>query len=205
MEQRTDEWFNARLGKVTASKVADVVAKTRSGWGASRDNYMSDLVCERLTGEVTKFFASFAMQQGTEREPEARAAYEYFCDEDVTEVGFVVHPNNPDAGASPDGLVGTDGLVEIKCPEKAQHLRTLLGEAPKDVYIKQMQWQMACTDRKWCDFASYNPDFPEEMKLHITRIKRDDALITELETNIVEFIREVEKKTDDLRKKYMEI
>ena len=143
--QGSPEWFAARLGRVTASRVADVVARTKSGWGASRANYAAQLVAERLTKTVAETFTNAAMQHGTEQEPVARAAYEFYRDADVTEVGFVVHPRIAMSGASPDGLVGADGLVEIKCPNTATHIETLLGGAVPAKYLCQVQWQMACT------------------------------------------------------------
>jgi putative phage-type endonuclease len=128
MEQRTDEWFSARLGCVTASRTADVMAKTKSGYGASRENYMAQLITERLTGQASDGFSSAAMQWGTETEPQAREAYEFFTGETVEETGFVLHPSIKHFGASPDGLVGQDGLIEIKCPNTATHIDTLLTE-----------------------------------------------------------------------------
>ena len=141
--QGSPEWFAARLGKVTASKVSDVVAKTKSGWGASRANYMAALIAERLTQTPADSFSNAAMQWGTEQEPLARVAYEFFTGRDVEQVGFVDHPSIPMTGASPDGLVGEDGLVEIKCPNTATHIDTLLDGKVPGKYVIQMQWQMA--------------------------------------------------------------
>src|SRR5690606_6597640 len=143
----------ARLGRVTASRIADVTAATRNGWGASRANYKAELVAERLTGQPAQRFISGAMQHGIDTEPDAILAYEFFTDQTVEPVGFVDHPTIAMSGASPDGLIGDDGLVEVKCPNTATHLDTLLGGAIPDKYLKQMQWQMACTGRQWCDFV----------------------------------------------------
>ncbi len=192
--QGSDEWLAARLGKVTASRVADVVAKTKSGWGASRKNYMAELVAERLTGTAAERFTNGAMQWGTDTEPQARAAYEFFRDATVTEVGFVDHPSVPTCGASPDGLVGDDGLIEIKCPNTATHIETLTNKVIPAKYITQMQWQMACTERQWCDFASFDPRMPENLRLFVQRIERDNDRITELETAIRMFLAELDKK-----------
>ena len=151
--QGSEEWFAARLGKATASKVADIVARTRSGYAASRANYMAQLVAERLTGNVAESFTNDAMRWGIDQEPAARRAYEFYVGAEVTEIGFVTHPEIGMSGASPDGLVGDDGLVEIKCPNTAKHIDTLLGKAIEGKYLTQMQWQMACTGRQWCDFV----------------------------------------------------
>lgn len=188
MIQGSDEWFEARLGKVTASRVADVVARTKAGWAASRSNYAAELIAERLTGQVAATYTNAVMQWGTEKEPDARAAYSFRCDVDVIEVGFVPHPTIAMSGASPDGLVGDDGLLEIKCPNTATHIDTLLGEPIAGKYEKQMMWQMACTGRRWCDFVSYDPRLPELMRLHIVRLHRDDQIIASLERHVREFL-----------------
>ena len=199
MEQRTDEWFSARLGKVTASRVSDVVAKTKTGYGATRGNYMSQLIVERLTGKQAESFSSAAMQWGTDTEPLARAAYETFKDVLVDEEGFVQHPTIDMAGASPDGLIGDDGLVEIKCPNTATHIETLIAKKADARYINQMQWQMACTGRKWCDFVSFDPRMPEDLQLFVTRVERDDEKIAELEAGVIEFLNEVDQKIATLK------
>jgi putative phage-type endonuclease len=199
MEQRTDEWFSARLGKVTASRVSDVVAKTKTGYGATRGNYMSQLIVERLTGKQAESFSSSAMQWGTDTEPLARAAYETFKDVLVDEEGFVQHPTIEMAGASPDGLIGDDGLVEIKSPNTATHIETLIAKKADARYINQMQWQMACTGRKWCDFVSFDPRMPEDLQLFVTRVERDDEKIAELEAAVIEFLNEVDQKIATLK------
>lgn len=200
--QRTDEWFNARLGKVTASRIADVCARTKSGWGAGRKNYMAELVAERLTGTRAEGFTNSAMQWGTDMEPEARVAYEFYRDATVIETGFVQHPDIPETGASPDGLVGDDGLVEIKCPNTATHLETLLGSSLPDKYFLQMQWQMACTGRQWCDFASYDPRLPESMRLFVDRVTLDDTAIAAIEKDVLSFLTELRDTVHRLRSKY---
>lgn len=198
-EQRTDEWFAARVGKVTASKVADIVAKVKSGaYSASRDSYMAQLVIERITGKPTEFNASASMQWGTEQEPFARAAYEAATGVMVDEVGFIIHPSIPDAGASPDGLVGTDGLVEIKCPNTATHIETLIDAVVPAKYIAQMQWQMACTGRKWCDFVSFDSRMPAKAQLWIKRVERDDVLINTMEAEVSKFLGELHVKVGKL-------
>lgn len=200
--QGSVEWFAIRAGKVTASRVADVVAKTKTGWGASRANYMAELIAERLTGEAAERFTNAAMQWGTDHEPDARAAYEFFRDATVTEIGFVEHSSIAMTGASPDGLVGDDGLVEIKCPNTATHLETLLSQTVPAKYVTQMLWQMACTGRKWCDFVSYDPRLPESMSLFVKRIDRDDKRIAELEADVGAFLDETASKLAQLNSIY---
>lgn len=202
MDQRSDEWFAARLGKVTASRIADVCARTKSGWGASRKNYMADLVAERLSGKRTEGFTNAAMQWGTDQEPEARIAYEFYRDATVVEAGFVPHPSIAETGASPDGYVGDDGLVEIKCPNTATHLETLQGAKLPEKYFLQIQWQLACTERQWCDFASYDPRLPESMRLHVERVKRDDEAIKAIEQDVTDFLNELRDTVHRLRSKY---
>jgi len=198
IEQRSDQWFAARIGKVTASRVADVLAKTKSGYSASRDNYMAQLVCERLTGQREEFFTSAAMQHGTDTEPLARAAYESLKDVLVDEVGFVPHPSIIMAGASPDGLVGDNGLLEIKCPNTATHIETLLSQTVPGKYNTQMQFQMACTDREWCDFVSFDNRLPEELQLFVKRVPRDNMYIRLMEDEIVKFLNELDIKIAQL-------
>lgn len=200
--QGSPEWFAIRCGKVTASRVSDVVAKTKTGPAASRANYMAELIAERLTGEPAEKFTNAAMQWGTEKEPEARSSYEFYRGETVHEIGFVHHPKIEASGASPDGLVGGDGLVEIKCPNTATHLDTLLGQMVPAKYINQMQWQMACSGRQWCDFVSYDPRLPESMRLFIKRMPRDDKRIQELETEVAGFLLEIAVKLSQLNSLY---
>lgn len=201
MEQRSTEWFTARLGKVTASRVADVIAKTKTGYSTSRENYMAQLVCERMTGTQGESFSSVVMQWGTDQEPLARAAYEAAKDVLVDEVGFITHPTIINAGASPDGLVGDDGLIEIKCPNTATHIDTLLSDKVPSKYNTQMQWQMACTSRKWCDFVSFDPRMPEGLQLFIQRVDFDAEYVKMLEAEITEFLGELETKIEKLKEK----
>lgn len=196
--QGSPEWHALRIGKVTASRVSDVIAKTKTGWGASRANYMAELIAERLTGEPAEKYSNAAMAWGTEKEPDARAAYEFFRDAQVSEIAFVDHPVIGMTGASPDGLVGDHGLVEIKCPNTATHLDTLLTQAIPTKYVTQMLWQMACTGRQWCDFVSYDPRLPEAMSLFVKRVDRDDKLIASLEKDVAEFLAELDLKLAQL-------
>ena len=200
--QRTNDWYTARLGKVTASRVSDVMAKTKSGYSASRANYMAQLICERLTGTQGDSFQNAAMAWGTEQEPAARGAYEARTGLLVQETGFVPHPTIPMAGASPDGLVGDDGLVEIKCPNTATHIDTLLGGSAALKYRDQMMMQMACTGRQWCDFVSYDPRMPANMQLFVVRVIRDERAISEMEGEICKFLAEMETKLARLKGDY---
>ena len=203
MEQQTEEWFSARLGKVTASRVADVIAKTKTGYSASRDNYMAQLICERLTGQQGESFTNAAMTHGTETEPLARSAYENRRSLLVKEVGFINHPRIEMSGASPDGLVADDGLVEIKCPNTATHIDTLLSQKVPTKYITQMQWQMLCCQRKWCDFVSFDNRLPENLQLFIQEVEFDPEYCAMLEKEVSQFLAELDSKVAKLKEKYV--
>jgi putative phage-type endonuclease len=190
MEQRTEEWFAARLGKVTASRVADVLAKIKSGESASRKNYKMELVVQRLTNKVGESFTNAAMEWGTEQEPFARMAYEAHTGTFVKEDGFVDHPTIEGFGCSPDGIVG-EGLIEIKCPNTANHIETVLENKAPSKYIPQMQCQMAVTGAKWCDFVSFDPRVPEDLQLFVVRVERDQEYIDSMEVEVKQFLSEV--------------
>lgn len=193
----------ARLGKVGASMVADATAKLKSGgWGASRANLMAQLVAERLTGCLTETYVSAPMQWGIDTEPEAREVYAMMTGAEIERVGLVLHPGIDGGVASPDGLVGDNGLVEIKCPNTSTHIATLLGGSIDGAYVKQMQWQMACTGRQWCDFVSYDPRMPEDMRLHVQRVKRDDDMIRQLDSDVAAFLRELDETVARLVSRY---
>ena len=197
MEQRSEEWVKVRLGKVTASRVADVIAKTKTGYSASRANYLAQLVAERLTGQQQESYSNAAMEWGTQTEPMARSAYEALVGDLVLEVGFMHHPVIKMAGASPDGLIGGN-LVEIKCPNTATHLDTLISETVPGDYVIQMQMQMACTERAWCDFVSFDPRMPEGAQLFVQRVNRDNEFIEKMEEEIRKFLSELESKTSKI-------
>ncbi len=199
MEQRSEEWFQARLGKVTASRVADVLAKIKSGESASRRNYKIQLVSERLTGERQETYVNQAMQDGIDREQFARDRYVQQFGE-VEEVGFIQHPTL-EAGASPDGLVGTDGIIEIKCPIGSTHTETLMTQEVPSKYVPQIQFQLLVTGRKWCDFVSYNPMFPENLQVFVRRVFANKEYQQELEDEVKQFLKEV----DDVITKLKEI
>jgi putative phage-type endonuclease len=204
MEQRTPEWFAERRGKVTASRVGDMLAKTKSGWGAGRHNLMGELIAERLTGKSTEKFTNDAMQWGSDTEADARAAYQFEKAVLVAEAGFVPHPTIEMAGASPDGYVGIDGLIECKCPLTSNHIEILLGQSVPSKYIWQIQMQLACTQRQWCDFVSFDPRLPENMSLFINRVQRDDEAIAYMEKEIAVFLSELEEKLAALVERYGE-
>lgn len=198
MEQRSPEWFAARCGKVTASRIADVVARTKTGWGSGRKNYQAELVVERLTGKPVSQFTNEAMQWGIDTEPFARAAYEAARKVTVAEVGFIDHPTIPMSGASPDGHVADRIGIEIKCPNSATHIDTVLTQKIAEKYIYQMQWQMACNGRDWVDFISFDPRMPENLRLYVQRVPRDQKLITTLEDHVRAFLLEADAIVDAL-------
>ena len=196
MEQRSEEWFMARKGKVTASKIADVMAKGKGGAPSlTRQKYLDQLVTERLTRDIAEGYTNDAIQRGIEMEATARAAYCFRTDSYVDEVGFVDHPVISMCGASPDGIVSLDGLVEIKCPNSNTHIEYILAGKPPAKYVPQMAWQLACTGRKWVDFVSYDDRLDDESKhLFIVRYERDDEYIAEIEEQVKLFLSEVEAK-----------
>lgn len=196
--QGTDEWLRQRLGRVTASRMADLLARTKTGYSTSRENYLCDLLIERLTGNPVEFVKTAAMQHGTDTEPQARAAYEFHHGITVALAEFVPHPRIEMAGCSPDGYVHADGLVEIKCPSTATHLDTLLGASIPKKYQDQMLWQMACTERTWCDFVSFDPRLPPHLQLFVTRMERDDVRIKAMEAEVTQFLEELEQRIEKL-------
>lgn len=203
MEQGSKEWIAARCGLVTASRINDVMAKIKTGEAATRRNYRAQVVAERMTGKPTESFTNAAMQWGTENEPFARAAYEMMTNLFVEQVGLINHPEIMFSGASPDGLVDTSGLVEIKCPNTATHISYVLsGSAPSE-YQNQMLWQMECTGREWCDFVSFDPRMPEHMQIYIARFNRDQTRIDEIKKEVIKFLGEVEQEIEGLNKAFL--
>ena len=191
-DQGTDEWKQARVGVPSGSKFADIMAK---GGGATRATYLTALALERITGVREDFKTTFAMEQGTEREPFARSAYEAHTGQFVTEIGFCMHDSLM-VGVSPDGLVGKAGMTEYKCPMPKTHLEYLRLEPGKcpTAYRWQVQGQLWVAERKWCDFVSYNPDFPENAQMVIRRVVRDEIAIAELESEVVKFLEDIERE-----------
>jgi predicted phage-related endonuclease len=201
LEQGSDEWRRAKIGKVSASRGADMIARTKSGWGASRANYRAELVCERLSGLPYEGYSNHYMDRGNQVEPEAVNAYEFSVGVEARTVGFVHHPTIADAGCSPDRLVATDGMLEAKCRTTAIHFDLLSTHSIPDKFIVQMQFGMACAEKEWCDFVSYDPRAPAGCDLFVKRIFRDRRRISELEQQTIEFLAEVEKQTAELRKR----
>ena len=199
MKQGSEDWFAARLGKVTASRIVDVLAKIKTGEAATRAGYRAELVAERLTGKAQEGFTTAQMRWGTESEPLARAAYEADTGLLVAEVGLIDHPEIAMAGASPDGMVGGSGLIECKCPDTKTHIETILSSVAPSKYLPQMQWQMACTGREWCDFVSFDPRMPIAQQLFVLRVERDEKYIKDtLEPEVIRFLEEVEKTVEQL-------
>lgn len=207
MEQRSAEWFAARLGCVTASRVKDVMASGRGGApSATRKNYMMELLCERLTGQQSGPDLSNkpAVQRGVELEPFACMAYEADKGLMVVETGLVMHPTIAGFGASPDGLVGDDGLLEIKCPNTATHIATMQSERHDPQYEWQMLAQMACTGRAWADFVSYDDRLPEPLQYVCHRFERDFKRIREMESEIKAFLEELSDLEKEMRERMKE-
>lgn len=192
IEPGTEAWMQARLGRVTASRIADVTARTKTGWGASRANYAAELIAERLTGVPAESYKSAAMQWGTDHEAEAVASYVFLEDATVTPAGYIDHPTIAMAGATPDGFAAPDGLIEVKCPLVATHIDTLLAQRVPEKYFKQMQFQMAVSGRAWCDYISYDPRLPQKMRLFVKRVARNNNVIADLENQVVAFLAEID-------------
>lgn len=196
--QGSAEWRAVRCGRVTASRVGDVIARTKTGWAASRAAYLGQLLAERLTGSPVSVPSTPAMRWGVESEPLAKAAYCFLSDREIAPAGFVQHPNILMSGASPDGLLEAGGLIEIKCPTTVVHLETVAAGTVPAKHLPQIQWQLACTERDWCEFISFDPRLPEGLKLFASRVDRDDALIRDLEQHVHDFLDELDRKQDAL-------
>jgi putative phage-type endonuclease len=194
IEQNTEEWLRARCGSLGASDLGAAMAKVKSGWSETRADKMVDIALERLTGEPTAGYVSREMAEGKEREPKARNAYSLIYGVDVVPTGIWVHPRIKDTHASPDGLVGGQGAIEIKCPSKKTHWRNLMGAAIDKAYRLQCDWVMACTGRLWVDLISFHDQFPVEMQLHRKRIDRDQLGIEKLEADVEQFLKELDEQ-----------
>ncbi len=192
IKQGEPAWHQLRLGKVTASRVADILAQTRTGPSASRQNYLIELALQRSTGTIEPSYTNAAMEWGTQTEPQARVAYEVETGNFVDQVAFIDHPTIAWFGCSPDGLIGDDGLIEIKCPNSATHWEYFKAKKPPQKYVTQMQTQLCVTGRKWCDFVSFDPRMPARSQLLILRVERDEAFIAEIEEKVKQFLSEVE-------------
>ena len=201
VQQGTPEWHQLRLGKVTASRVADILAKTKTGPSASRNNYLIELGFQRVTKTIEESYTNAAMEWGTQTEPQARVAYEVKTGNFVDQVPFVDHPTIAGFGCSPDGLVGSDGLIEIKCPNSATHWSYIKANEPPNKYFIQMQAQMAVTGAKWCDFVSFDPRMPERSQLLIVHVPRDPEFILYMEAEIKQFLSEVDREVQLMEKR----
>lgn len=206
MIQRTPEWWNARCSKVTASRIGDLMArnqprkgKTIGEWSARRNNYLREKVAERITGKPRDRKRVASLDHRIDLEPDARAAYEFYFERTIELAGFIEHPRIPFAGCSPDGLIGTDGGIEIKALDAEGHLEIVTADVIDSDYLYQCHFNMSCTERDWWDFTAFNPDMPEELKLYVQRVERDDALIAEIETNVIQFLEEVDQKVAQVR------
>ena len=197
--QGSPEWLQARAGKVTASCITDVMAKIKSGEAAARADYRAQIVAEILTGRPQgSTYMNPEMMWGQEQEPYARAAYEMLKETMVDQCGLVVHPFIERAAASPDGLSG-DGLLEIKCPKTATHLQYMIAGTVPAKYQPQMLWQMACTQRPWVDFVSFDPRLPDDLQLFCIRFDRDESRIKEMEREVIVFLGEVDDMIAKIR------
>lgn len=201
-EQGSHEWLAIRLGKATGSRVADITKKLKSGgYSAARYDYAMELALEILTGEPQGPDLSNVkwVQDGKEREPEAVALYEFMTDNVTELVGFATHDTIGGFGASPDRLVGGDGLLEAKCPKAKTHLQYIEANVVPADYIPQMDAEMSCTGRKWVDFVSYHPSFPEHLRLFVKRHHYDAARVSEMEREVAKFYGEVLERVERIK------
>jgi len=203
VQQGSPEWYAARVGLVTASRISDLLAKGRgSEESASRANYRAQIIAERLTGQSCEDrFESAVMARAKEQELFARAAYEVHINDFVEQVGIVLHPTVERSGASPDLLVGNVGGAEIKCPNTSTHIDTMIRGTVPTKYLPQIQWQMACTGRAWWDFVSFDNRLPEDLRLFVLRVTRDDVFIQKTEAAVRIFNAEVDEYIDALKRK----
>lgn len=202
VKQGSTQWLQQRVGKVTGSRIKDVMAYLKSGKGemATRANYRVELIAEILTGTAQQHFVSDAMRWGVEQEQYARAAYEVRRDAVVDQVGFVGYPTIDRAGGSPDGLISNDGGVEIKCPETTTHVKWMLSREVPEEHQLQMMFYMACTGRQWWDFVSFDPRLPEKFQLFIVRLQRDEVRIAEVETEVLKFLQEIDSTIAEMER-----
>lgn len=200
IEQRSPEWFQQRYGNASASRIKDVIAKTKSGYSASRENYLTELVLERF-GVFSEPYTSKAMEWGNEQEPFARAKHEIEQKIIVEECGYILHPTIEKSGASPDGLIGNNGVLEIKCPDTKTHFEYLLAEKVPTAYMPQMAWQIICTGREWADFVSYDPRAPIGLDYFYIRYIPEPSYLEMLQQEVTEFLKEVDAKFKQLNEK----
>jgi len=199
--QTTAAWHENRLGKVTASRVFDIMPTKTGKNPATRKKYMLELLAERITGVELDNYVSKAMEWGTQTEPLARSAYEAWTGNIVTEVGFINHPSIPSFGASPDGLVGEDGGIEIKCPTQTTHLEVMSAGKINPRYIYQMQTGMMCTGREFWDYVDYDPRMPEFAMYYCIRIKAVPLMFQQIEIEVRLFTEELDVMEAEIRSK----
>ena len=192
--QGSDSWFKARMGKITASKLSDLMKKTKYGESTYKTRLRMELAIERITGKsASPNFMNQAMHDGVEREPDARTLFEAITGKEVALCGSFDHPDVVNTSASPDGLIrGEDAVLELKCPTHVTHAKNLLSDKMPKNYEYQVQWQIACTGSEYAYFASYHPDFPKDLRLKFVKVEKDVKLIAELEKAVREFDVEVE-------------
>lgn len=200
VEQGSSAWHEARCGSIGATAINDIMSSGKgSSESAGRKNYRAAKVCEILTKCTSENYVNAAMQRGTDLEPMARDVYSFVKGVNVDQVGLIMHPYIDKSHASPDGLVGDDGMIEIKVPSPANHIEYLLAGVVPSIYVKQLQWQMACSGRLWNDFVSYGPELPEELQVFIVRMDRDNTMIAEMERAVVDFQKSIDKMIADLK------
>ena len=195
MDQHSAEWWQIRCGRVTASRVWDIMARTQKGaYTAARGHYLREKVAERITGKPRDRKRVKSLDDRLDLEPDARTAYEFYYDQKIELAGFIEHPRIPNAGCSPDGLIGTDGGIEIKCCDPEQHLEIITTESIDPGYLCQCHFNIACTERDWWAFTAFNPDMPEDLKVWRRVIERDREVIANMEHEVIEFLAEVDQK-----------
>lgn len=200
MDQHSPEWWAIRCGKITASRIGDIMARTQKGaYTAARGHYLREKVAERITGKPRDRRRVASLDARLELEPDARAAYEFYYDQKIDLIGFVEHPRIPNAGCSPDGLIGADGGIEIKCCDAEQHLEIITADAIEPGYLYQCHFNIACTERDWWAFVPFNPDMPEEAKVFRKIIERDEVVIASIESEAIEFLAEVDRKVEEVK------
>ena len=199
-EQGTEEWLRSRLGKVTASKFKDVMTNGRGGAASkTAESYMMELIAEKLVQAPVNDFSSPAIKHGNDNEPHARSVYSWRTGSPVETVGFATHIEHPDVGASSDGLVGDEGIIEIKCPyNPTNHLHTLTSQCFPKQYEWQIQGQLWVLQRKWCDFVSFDPRMPESHMMVVIRVERDEEQIQALSERVLLFVDAMKKKEREI-------
>lgn len=209
VEQGTPEWLQMRCGMGTGSGIGKAIKrigkseKNPNGtkYSADREKYLMEVVCERLTGRATEHYVTDAMLWGIEHEPIAREEYGMARGCDVDPGKFAIHDRMKWFGSSSDGLVGEDGCIEIKCPTSLTHLQWVIDGVVPDEHIDQMKAAMSCYNRQWCDFISYDPRMPKDLRLFVRRLERDEPMIVEMEQEVEKFLAEVDVLLDTIKKR----